>query len=154
MKQCTKCKNIFPLSNFYIVRKRNNQIFSVCKPCIIKYSTKWRMKAVKIVYSHTWWYKKWAHVRYNAKIRRKIFNLSFHIFKSLYLQKQCFYCKRKNCLFSIDRKNNNLGYTDDNCVLACRYCNKLKSNIFTFTEMIILGRALKKIYKQRSHQVL
>ena len=39
-----------------------------------------------------------------------------------------------NCVSSftfngIDRKNNNLGYTYDNCVTACTTCNKAKNSM-------------------------
>ena len=33
-------------------------------------------------------------------------------------------------VLEIDKKSNHLGYTEDNCVLACYYCNNDKSYIF------------------------
>ena len=45
---------------------------------------------------------------------------------------------------SIDCKDNDLGYTIDNIVLACDRCNFIKSNIFTYEEMCFIGENLIK----------
>ena len=37
--------------------------------------------------------------------------------------------------FSIERKENNKGYTKNNIALACFHCNTIKSNFFTAAEM-------------------
>lgn len=51
--------------------------------------------------------------------------------------KKCYYCKitmntdigDKICnQISIDRKDSNLAYTKDNCVLTCLFCNLAKNN--------------------------
>jgi hypothetical protein len=36
--------------------------------------------------------------------------------------------------YNIDRKDNDLGYTRDNCVACCDRCNKSKSNIWSYNE--------------------
>jgi hypothetical protein len=51
---------------------------------------------------------------------------------------------------TIDRKDNERGYDNDNLVLACMMCNRIKSNIFTFEEMKIIGEMLRK--KRTSHR--
>jgi 5-methylcytosine-specific restriction endonuclease McrA len=73
-------------------------------------------------------------------------------------EQECHYCKRtleeikqdkqeradfKNRL-SIDRKDNNKGYTLDNIVLACRRCNIIKGDYFTEQEMLEIGNNLYK----------
>ena len=79
---------------------------------------------------------------YSNHSKRKMleFHLSRDIFRQL-LQSNCFYC---NCPPSnksirsnrshgayiyngIDRVDNNLGYTIDNCVPCCSMCNRMKS---------------------------
>jgi len=41
---------------------------------------------------------------------------------------------------SIDCKDNDLGYIIENLVLACDRCNFIKSNIFTYEEMLEIGQ--------------
>ncbi len=45
---------------------------------------------------------------------------------------------------SLDRKDNEGPYSEENCVLACNGCNKVKSNIFTYDEMRFIGQYILK----------
>jgi len=49
----------------------------------------------------------------------------------------------------IDRKDNNKGYTEENCILACAICNNAKSNKFTCKEFKKVGKAIKEIWLLR-----
>ena len=44
---------------------------------------------------------------------------------------------------TIDRTDSTKGYDKDNLVLACMRCNRIKSNIFTYDEMVIIGKMLR-----------
>lgn len=80
-------------------------------------------------------------------------SLTFDQFRNLKLQ-DCdycgiseilikFYCDKLNVntpWMSIDRKDNDLGYTLDNCVSSCFLCNKIKGSFFTYEEMKDIGR--------------
>lgn len=92
-------------------------------------------------------------LKYNA-IRRKIsFKLSYKKFERWYnnQDQKCEYCNRiilkipNIKRLTIDRTNNNKGYTLNNIVLACNICNKVKSNIFNYNQMKILGKIIRKI---------
>jgi hypothetical protein len=76
----------------------------------------------------------------NAKSRNYDFNLTQEEFKSITLQ-NCYYCnkvpsqirynktKSQSYIYNgIDRKNNNKGYTLDNCIPCCGTCNQMKNN--------------------------
>jgi hypothetical protein len=76
-----------------------------------------------------------------AKQRNLNFNLTDDEIKEL-IFKNCFYCnalptnKREShpnsgkLIFNgIDRKNSNLGYSVENCVPCCKYCNKMKQDL-------------------------
>jgi len=91
----------------------------------------------------------------SAKRRKLEFNLTEEQFKEL-IQQNCYYCgskpnnisKRFNCNGSyiyngLDRIDNTKGYTIDNVVSCCRFCNMAKNNhtIQEFKEWI------KKVYK-------
>ena len=96
-------------------------------------------------------YSKTAAGKYwNLKGRAKDikFTITQHEFE-LWFEKQtmkCHYCK-KDVLFgygkgnlsnslTIDRKDNQVGYTIDNIVFACRKCNTIKGMWFTEKEML------------------
>ena len=59
----------------------------------------------------------------------------------------CHYCNNllgKNTLTSwgLDRKDNSIGYTVDNCVSCCVFCNTVKMNLLTHDEMIKVAQLL------------
>ena len=67
--------------------------------------------------------------------------------------------KTRGKRLEIDRKDNNKGYTEENCVLACAICNNAKSDKFTDEEFRKLGRVireiwLKRILKKRNEEIL
>lgn len=45
----------------------------------------------------------------------------------------------------VDRKDNNLGYYIENCVLACAVCNNAKSDKFTHEEFERVGDVIREI---------
>jgi hypothetical protein len=51
--------------------------------------------------------------------------------------------------YNLDRKDSSLSYTRENCVVACASCNRVKSNVFTYKEMKMLGESLRKIRETR-----
>ena len=84
----------------------------------------------------------WKRYEWKAKQAGQVFEVSSETFARL-LHSDCFYCgaepkqefvmKRKtdNYLLynGVDRKENDLGYTESNCVACCWVCNQAKSNI-------------------------
>lgn len=104
-------------------------------------------------------------IYYQIKNNAKNRNINFVISKEDFIrwydkqEKLCHYCGRnleeikrdiktdilhnKN-RFSIDRKDNDTGYQLDNIVLCCHKCNTIKSNIFTYEQMIRVGNILKE----------
>jgi hypothetical protein len=76
----------------------------------------------------------------NAIKRNYSFELTIDEFKEL-INKNCYYCNSKpqqilhkegmkfDLIYNgIDRKNNKIGYTHENCVTACKFCNIAKRN--------------------------
>ena len=58
--------------------------------------------------------------------------------------------KTRGKRLEVDRKDNNKGYTLENCCLACAICNNAKSNKFTEAEFMKVGRVIKKIWQKRA----
>lgn len=62
--------------------------------------------------------------------------------------KNCHYCRtelntdiRKKWR-SFDRKDNNRGYERDNVVVCCNSCNTVKSDTFSYEQMVKLGQLI------------
>lgn len=80
----------------------------------------------------------------NAKAR----NLSWDLDRDSYSQiitKDCSYCNRTlrwetGC--SLDRIDNTKGYTKDNVLPCCAFCNRLRSNVLTVEETKVVVEAL------------
>ena len=88
--------------------------------------------------------------------------LTFEEFRDWYdsQEKKCTYCTQSLLeiqlvpdilnkeRLSIDRKDNAKGYTLENITLACLRCNAIKSNFFTFDQMLEVGKIVKERRKQ------
>lgn len=85
-----------------------------------------------------------------ALIRKKVWNITLEFFKDI-IKKPCYYCgslaytlfEKKYSYMGVDRKNDNIGYEESNCVPCCKICNfaKRDMNIEQFVNWI------KKVYK-------
>ena len=96
----------------------------------------------------------------NAQIRRNIaVTLSFGEFSLLCKEEKCHYCgaptirdkhrqKKQSNAYMIDRKDNIIGYTIDNCVTCCFDCNNLKSNKFSYIEFLKLRQFIKNEFNR------
>ena len=96
--------------------------------------------------------KKFNSLRTRAKKRKLPVSISFEEY-CYHKLGNCYYCGISNMFLkfyceimkigtpymTIDRKNNNLGYTPDNIVGACFLCNKTKGSFFTAEEMKKIG---------------
>jgi hypothetical protein len=45
--------------------------------------------------------------------------------------------------YNLDRKDNSLGYTFENCVPCCRVCNRTKSNHISHGLMLVIGQVIR-----------
>lgn len=54
--------------------------------------------------------------------------------------------------YNLDRKNNSLGYVTGNLVVCCKVCNRVKSNLFSYGEMLVLGKTIREINRQKAAQ--
>jgi len=84
---------------------------------------------------------RYARYKGTAKHRNIEFNLSFLEFMKLW-QKNCHYCNSEIKTIGLDRIDNTKGYTVNNIVSCCTYCNKMKLD--RTTEQFI--QHVEKIY--------
>lgn len=97
--------------------------------------------------------RKYRDYNRSAKRRNIEFNLIFEEFMTFW-QKPCHYCGYDIKTIGLDRKDNDRGYILSNVVSCCYGCNSVKSNLFTYEEMInYLAPAILGIKLKRSRQM-
>lgn len=150
-KKCTKCGEIKPLSEFGNHRLTNDKHAYRCKQCAREHSNAHRLTPEGI-YSAL----KGGQRYYQKKpviISKKSFIDWYHL-----QHKQCVYCdlleedihkhndprNNKSARLTIDRMNNDAGYSIDNMVLACHRCNEIKTDFFSYEEMREIGQKFVK----------
>jgi hypothetical protein len=80
--------------------------------------------------------------------------LSFEEFLTFIIIGQCHYCgaevrwsehhiTRNGSAYNLDRKDNSIGYTKENCVVCCPRCNRSKSDHFTYAEWVQIGALIR-----------
>lgn len=159
MKACTKCGVEKPLTEFHRHRITKDGLCHICKDCsrergrAFSKTASGRYTSIK---SRQKFYKK------NQAYRHKPVLISREDFiKWCEAQpKHCVYCglteeglskvddfyNNKGSKLSVDAKNNDLGYVVGNLVLACHRCQGIKSDFFSYEEMLEIGQ---KYVKQR-----
>jgi hypothetical protein len=129
-----KCGNLKTLSGSYL-RRMEFKNGSSCGSCSAR-----NLKPYESLY-------KFYLVR-GAKARNLSVDITYEQFLEFTKINKCHYCHtplvwleyrtrknpNKSMTYNIDRKDNDLGYTMENCVACCSRCNKGKSNIFTYNE--------------------
>lgn len=65
-------------------------------------------------------------------------------------KKQLFKKTLRGWNFEIDRKNSNLEYKPENCVICCYWCNNAKTDEFTEEEFLLIAReGIAKVWERR-----
>ena len=102
---------------------------------------------------------------YTCNRRNKyLVTLTYEEFISIIDEPFCHYCSKElaynphtrddnsnytSRAYQLDRKDNKLGYDLDNVVTCCWECNRLKSDIYTYDEFMLLSPILKEIQNKR-----
>jgi len=126
VRTCIKCKKEFEAFN-----TRYNKECIKCKECSEKQkhqdSKRDRDRNYKEEHSRNLegYYK--VQIKDSLKRGYGDFQLNFDEFSEI-VQKSCHYCNyiKENEVNGIDRVNNDLGYTKENCVPSCWKCNRMK----------------------------
>lgn len=100
-----------------------------------------------------------------AKSSDRKSSLTFNEFLEFTKINRCHYCgdviewrdrnsksNPNNCYY-LDRKDNLIGYTKENCVVCCSLCNLTRHIRFSYTEMLLLGKTIGEIKKKRQTPV-
>ena len=129
--RCANCYRFLDVSFFTKCPRYKSGYRSYCKECERFRKNKINGKELKII--GKWLMGKERKCEYCGIKEKDIGKINDgHIFWGRY-----FY-------LTIDRKDNSKGYEINNICLACMRCNRIKSNIFTYEEMKIIGEMLKR----------
>lgn len=136
-KTCSKCNKHLSLSSFYKYKEGPGGLYSWCKDCVKIKRQKHYLDNKEKVKNQVKRYgstkkgsliRRLAAYRKNAKSRQLQFLLDNNEVEALFNQ-ECYYCGEDDYLhMGIDRKNNNVGYTKENCVACCSMCNFMKQD--------------------------
>lgn len=138
---CSKCKRILDLTsdNFYNSQKRSSGFSHMCIQC---YKRKYETRSKKVP-DRT----KLTNYKFRDLKRGQSFEIDMEFLKEL-LTQPCTYCSFPST--GLDRLDNKIGHTKENCVPCCKECNVARMNHFTHEEMLILGQTIKLIKEQRT----
>lgn len=123
LKKCPRCNRFLPLSSFHKNKSNKSGYQCWCKECRSNWGKSRGNHPKNRPRAKYWMYKQMA------KNRGHEFSLTYEQFRSLVTQ-ACYYCGvSPNPLNGIDRVDNSKGYTIDNVVPACKYCNRMKNDL-------------------------
>lgn len=102
----------------------------------------------------------YGRLLYNTKTRGIPVYLTLEEFQELCKISDCHYCKieiRRNLKsgekgyrgYLLDRKNNELPYTRENCVPCCWSCNQAKGSRYTYEEFVLITNELKRFREEQ-----
>ena len=104
-------------------------------------------------------------LKLHCKHRGLTCDLSYEDFLRFTEISECHYCsaaipwepwssgKGYSKAYFLDRKDNGLGYSVQNCVVACTFCNMTRQDRFSYEEFKLLGPALRQIQEMRANTV-
>lgn len=137
---CGDCRELKPLEEFPSHGKGRKYWY--CYVCHRK-----KMLAI----SHT------IHDRFMRSKRRaeKKLNVEWSLSEDRYgelVKLPCHYCGGPLGISGVglDRKENNVGYTNDNALPCCKRCNVVKNDYFSYDEMMLLSPVLFAIREKRN----
>jgi hypothetical protein len=95
------------------------------------------------------------HLKLRAKHKHQVVYLTYEEFIEFTKSSACHYCEKalvwteyslnrgRSAACNLDRKDNALGYSRDNCVPCCPRCNKAKSGHFSYDEWYRMTEVLR-----------
>lgn len=89
-----------------------------------------------------------------AKARSIPVTLTYEQFLNFTTVSECHYCRvpiswakhsktKFSAAYHLDRKDNTLGYSEENCTVCCNRCNRVKAECVTYDQMIFIGNAFR-----------
>ena len=130
--RCLRCGKDIVVREDRMTKSQNPKSCKYCYPSLNSKITKLRYyklhEKTGEEYEHDKQIRaKISTIKQGAKSRNLLYNLSEEHARNL-LEGECYYCKHPFAN-GIDRIDSLKGYTQDNCVSCCKYCNIMKNNL-------------------------
>ena len=132
MKVCCLCKEVCPAAAFWKAKATRDGLQTACRPCQKGKDKEWR--------ENNSLRKRWIQLKNGAKRRGVNFNLSWERFVQIFSVKTCPGCgvvlvlnkyptkSASGASYSVDRIDPTIGYEDENCMVLCLRCNRIKQD--------------------------
>ena len=135
-KRCPCCRLTKPRDEFFTMHKKGGKPSVYCKVCSLA-----KCKTPKV---------RWQQRKLHSEGRGIRWMITLPFYEQM-LTQPCHYCKGPlgQSGGGCDRINNNADYTNDNVVPCCPMCNWVRHDVFTYPEMVQLGKVLEKIRRDR-----
>ena len=153
--------------HWYVFLCEECGVNEVWRPCYYFFDCPARQKYAKRIArircrrcsnGHNWDYarKPFESLYSVLKTRRSDTSLTFKEFLKFTKVETCHYCDQQifwaprggSGATNLDRKDGSMGYTRENCVVCCGECNRIKSNEYSYDEMVLVGKFLKKLRRR------
>lgn len=96
-------------------------------------------------------HRRYGRMKYQAKKAGREVTLTLDEYTKI-IELPCHYCGTTlvDTGWGIDRKDNTRGYSADNVVPSCSYCNWVKRDTWTYEEMLQLGAVVRQLREKRA----
>lgn len=149
-KYCSRCQLIKDYSEFWFVKGKPH---SYCRECANAYRNQWYRTEKGRDHQHRQAIlptSRYYTAKYAAIKRGLEFSINLVQFREI-VSLACVYCGGllDTTGSSMDRSDNSIGYTPENVVPCCGVCNYVKGDVFTSSEMTLLGGVIHQIRATR-----
>ena len=143
-KYCKRCDRVLPVERFSKHKNTKDGLNFYCRGCISEKGKIYRKTAISV----------YNFMKHDVRKRKPVL-VSKDDFVEWYDRqpKVCVYCgieekqlkqvkdsfNNVSIKLTVDCKDNKLGYVKENLVFACRRCNWVKSDFFTYEQMLEIG---------------
>lgn len=162
-RACRKCEMVKEQSE-YLFNKAHGYYQGICKTCEYARRKKKKQELPEEDYeTHLQWHRDY-HKRKSNSIEYRTTrtmasyrlldaekSLEYNLSRDFVIQaliSPCTYCGDKS--IGLDRLDNKLGHTEENCVPCCLECNNARMDNFSHEEMFIIGKAIKQVKDSRN----
>ena len=96
---------------------------------------------------------RYKSLKHGCKITKRIVSLTLEDYLEFAKSNECHDCGEfidwfsKSSAYYLDRKDNSVDYTKENCVVCCTRCNMAKGNRFTYEEWAKIGAVIRLFKK-------
>ena len=141
-KKCQKKELKYPCYYFNNIEKYKNTMTYQCRQCCMGLAWRKTRRPFESIFN--------TLVSVAAR-RHHGCELSYEQFLEFTTVGNCKYCNRPikwkgrggiKAGHHLDRKDNSQGYSHENCVVCCGECNRIKSSIYSYEQMLLIGKTL------------